>query len=106
MALIAALAVALPALAALQYHWVGQVSEAELERMQSHLRQQTAQFSEEFNAAIRGAFNAIQRQGPARDRDALADPLARWMENAPERNLIRAFYLSEADDKLFVFDAA
>src|SRR5436190_1427286 len=57
MALIAALAVALPALAALQYHWVGQVSEAELDRMQSHLRQQTAQFGEEFNAAIRGAFN-------------------------------------------------
>ena len=47
-----ALLVLLPALAVLQYRWVGQVSVAERERMQRNLRNAAAQFRETFDGEV------------------------------------------------------
>jgi signal transduction histidine kinase len=103
----AALVVALPILAALQYHWVGQISQAELERMQSRLQAEAVKFTDDFNAALRQAYQAILPAGGSRDRDALADWFARWKESAAERNLIRALYVTEGErHDLFAYDPA
>ena len=47
-----ALLLALPILALLQYRWIGQVSQGDLERLQARLRADTAQFAEEFDADL------------------------------------------------------
>ena len=61
---ICALLVLLPALAILQYRWVGQVSTAERERMQRNLRTAAAQFRENFDGEIIRAVLSLQ-VGPA-----------------------------------------
>jgi signal transduction histidine kinase len=105
-AVMAALLLALPILAILQYHWVGQISQAELERMQSRLQSETVKFGEDFNAAIRAAFQAIQQPGFGRDREALAEGFARWKESAAERNLVRTIYLVEGEEReLYAYDS-
>lgn len=54
---VAATALALlPVLALLQYRWIGQVSEAERERMQHGLGAAAERFSSEFNAEVTRAF--------------------------------------------------
>ena len=46
----------LPVLAALQYRWIGQVSEAERERMQAGLGGMAARFSRDFNSEVTRAL--------------------------------------------------
>ena len=58
-----ALLVLLPALAVLQYRWVGQVSTAERERMQRNLRTAAGQFRENFDGEIRAVLSL--QVGPA-----------------------------------------
>jgi signal transduction histidine kinase len=55
-----ALLVALPILALLQYRWIGQVSQADLERLQARLRADTAQFAEEFDGELQRAYTTLQ----------------------------------------------
>ena len=64
-AVMAALLVALPFLAWLQYGWIGQVSRAERERMRADLRNETASFADEFNALLRGVYGKLEAAGPA-----------------------------------------
>jgi len=62
-----ALLVLLPALAVLQYRWVGQVSASERERMQRNLRVAAFQFREAFDGEIARAMLSLQ-VGPATAR--------------------------------------
>lgn len=58
--IVVSLAVVLAILAVLQYHWSGEVSEAERERMQSGLRNATTQFRLEFNRELQQLGQSFQ----------------------------------------------
>ena len=52
-----------PALAYMQYQWLGQLSEAERERMQRTLRTAAAQFATEFDTELSRALVGLQVEG-------------------------------------------
>ena len=59
-----------PALAWMQYQWLGQLSQAERERMQRTLRTAAAQFAVEFDSELSKALIGLQVEGPVlRDRN-------------------------------------
>ena len=62
-ALVAVVLLLVPALAWLQYRWVGQVSEAERERMQRTLRTAAAQFATAFDSELARAVVGLQVEG-------------------------------------------
>ena len=53
----------LPALAWMQYQWLGQLSEAERERMQRTLRTAAAQFATEFDTELSRTLIGLQVDG-------------------------------------------
>src|SRR5678816_2032686 len=55
--LVAALLLLLPALAFLQYKWLGQVSQAERDRMKSNLHASAVQFAEDFDRELTQTFD-------------------------------------------------
>ena len=61
--LVAVVLLLVPALAWLQYRWVGQVSEAERERMQRTLRTAAAQFATAFDTELSRAVIGLQIEG-------------------------------------------
>ena len=58
--LVGLLLVLLPALAILQYRWIGEVSAAERDRLESSLRVASDQFAMEFEAEFSRLANAFQ----------------------------------------------
>jgi two-component system sensor histidine kinase SenX3 len=58
--LVLALLLLLPVLAWFQYRWLGQVSQAERERMLSNLKRATNQFSQDFNYELTQAYIHFQ----------------------------------------------
>src|SRR5689334_11220795 len=84
------LAVLLGALAWLQYHWVGQLSHDERDRMRAHLRARADDFSDDFNRELTRAFLWLQI-GPELRRDQEPDPAEaryeRWFTASPHPEL-------------------
>jgi signal transduction histidine kinase len=97
---ICALLVLLPALAVLQYRWVGQVSTAERERMQRNLRTAAAQFRENFDGEIIRAVLSLQ-VGPATAlegaSDRYTDRYETWLNTAAHPQVVAAVLLVDAD---------
>jgi signal transduction histidine kinase len=88
-------------LATFQYHWIGQLSTAERERLQKSLGSQADDFADAFDAEllwIEVAFQAGGAVGP----DA-AEPFARaydaWREKARFPQIVRSVYLVDAAGK-------
>jgi signal transduction histidine kinase len=94
--LTAALLVLLPALALLQYRWVGQVSDAERERMQTHLRNAALQFHEALDGEIARAVSNLQvgaataREGTS---DRYADRYDAWAATSAHPQVVANVYL-------------
>jgi signal transduction histidine kinase len=93
-----ALTVCLVGLAILQYRWIGQISQAEQQRMQASLRTATFRFSRDFDATISHIYAALQmRRG--RESGPLEDEYAgRWMDwtaASMDRMEVRSFYLAQ-----------
>jgi len=90
------LLVLLPTLAVLQYRWVGQVSEAERERMQRNLRNAADQFREAFdreiNLAVRdlGVGPNTAREGAS---EQYSDRYNQWVNTALYPQIISDIYL-------------
>ena len=98
----AALLVLLPALAVLQYQWVGQVSAAERERMQRNMTHAAQQFRQSFDGEIARAFAGLQVDGAtARDEawDRYAERYAAWTRTAVSPSLVANVYLIDADGR-------
>ena len=102
--LTAALIVILPALALLQYRWVGQVSDAERDRMQRNLKVAADQFREEFDGEIARAFLSLQ-VGAVTARDGASDRFARysdrydtWVNTTAHPRIVANIYLVDADE--------
>ncbi len=95
-----ALLVLLPALAVLQYRWVGQVSTAERERMQRNLRIAAAQFRENFDGEIVRAVLSL-RVGPATALEGTSDRYTEsyetWLNTAAHPQAVAAVLLVDAD---------
>jgi signal transduction histidine kinase len=94
----AILLVLLAILATLQYRWLGEVSEAERERMRASLRTRATEFAQEFDAEITRAYVAFHVGSDQLDVDAvaaLADAYARWQGNARIPALVSAVYMAE-----------
>jgi signal transduction histidine kinase len=95
-----ALLVLLPALAVLQYRWVGQVSDAERERMQRNLRNAALQFREAFDVEVGRAVLSLQ-VGPVTARDGSSeqytDRYEAWVDTSEHPRLVSDIYVVDAD---------
>jgi signal transduction histidine kinase len=94
----ALLLVLLAILATLQYRWLGEVSEAERERMRASLRTRASELAQEFDAELTRAYVAFHVGSDQLDADAaaaLADAYARWQAGAKIPALISAVYMAD-----------
>ena len=95
-----ALLLLMPALAVLQFRWVGQVSEAEKGRMQRNVEIAALQFRESFNREIGNTFWELQistataRDG-ARDGnwDRYWERYERWLNSPADSSILKAVYI-------------
>ncbi len=81
-----------PALAYMQYQWLGQLSQAEQERMQRTLRTAASQFATEFDTGLSRALVSLQVDGPTlREQNwtAYAQRYSAWATSASEPRLVR-----------------
>ena len=92
----AILFVLLAALATLQHRWLGEVSEAERERMRAGLRTRASAFSQEFDTELTRVFLAFQMDADLLDRDpaaALGDAYDRWHGAASAPAIVSGIYV-------------
>jgi two-component system sensor histidine kinase SenX3 len=85
-----------PALAWMQYQWLGQLSVAERERMQRTLRTAAAQFATEFDSELSRTLISLQVDGATiRDQNwtAYAERYSRWATSAAEPRIVRDVWL-------------
>lgn len=85
-----------PALAWMQYQWLGQLSEAERERMQRTLRTAATQFANDFDTELSRTLIGLQVDGPTiRDSNwsAYAQRYSAWANSANEPRLVRDVWL-------------
>src|SRR5688572_18401713 len=90
--LVAIVMLLVPALAWMQYQWLGQLSEAERERMQRTLRTAAAQFANEFDMELSRTLISLQMDGQTlRDQNwgAYAQRYSVWASSASEPRLVR-----------------
>jgi signal transduction histidine kinase len=95
------LVVLLPALAVLQYRWVGQVSDAERTRMQRNVRVAAAQFREAFDQEMGRALSSLRVDATTVREDAwyrYADRYVNWSESADHPGVVANVYLVEAQE--------
>jgi signal transduction histidine kinase len=97
-------------LAFLQYQWIGQLGEAERERLRIHLRAALSRLAQEFNAELARALAMlapVRAFPPERELEELAQRWQTWKESAPHPELVRAYYVTEGGedglDRILVF---
>ena len=95
----------LPLLAALQYHWVGQLTENERDRMRNNLTAGVERFSEDFDRELTRIYSTFQQAEPldpnskvaaeiiASDFE-LAENMTRW-SRTPRAELLKDLYVVE-----------
>ena len=113
LALAAALLTLLALLATLQYRWVGQISDAERDRMTATLNARAAAFAQDFDRELTRAYAVFQLDAPHGGQDALAAQAAeryhQWQETARFPDLIKQVYVAStpaAGLSLRAFDPA
>jgi signal transduction histidine kinase len=100
--LFTAMAVLLPLLASLQYHWLGQVSEAASERLKSSLRASATAFRQEFNREFIRAyvnFHIDSFTPPAHIGHYHLERFEKWNQTAPYPRLISDVFLVTYDEQ-------
>ena len=107
--LVAAMLILLPLLAVLQYRWLGEVSQAERERMQANLKTSAEKFCSDFDRELTALYTQIQRLTEPdfnKPADILSDDFAvrynHWLANNPKTRLISEVYRTgfDAEGKL------
>jgi signal transduction histidine kinase len=92
--LVGLLLILLPILAVLQYRWIGEVSAAERDRLESSLRIASERFAIDFDAEFVRLANAFQiRDGFPQSAAAIANRYQAWSEANSYMRLIKAIYL-------------
>jgi signal transduction histidine kinase len=90
-----------PALAWMQYQWLGQLSTAERERMQRTLRTAAAQFATEFDGELSRTLVSLQVDGQTlRDQNwtGYAQRYSAWASASSEPRLVRDLWLVDTKD--------
>jgi signal transduction histidine kinase len=93
-----ALLVLLAVLATLQYQWLGQVSDAEGQRMRANLRMAVARFVDDFDAEVTRAFFYFFPDPRARmsgGGGSYFERLEQWKREAPRPDLLENVYIVE-----------
>jgi signal transduction histidine kinase len=93
------LAVILAGLAALQYQWIGQVSEAQRERVQATLRTAMNQFREDVHQELAGVSVAFEINQPGTSKiseRAIQERYRDWQRKAPHSDLVANVFLWES----------
>lgn len=93
------LVVLLPALAMLQYRWVGELSDSARERMQRNLHNAAQQYRESFDGEVARAFLSLQVDSTIVREEAwsrYADRHAAWARTTPYPGLVASVYLVDA----------
>lgn len=96
--LVAIVMLLVPALAWMQYRWLGQLSEAERERMQRTLRTAAAQFANEFDLELSRTLLSLQVDGATlRDQNwtAYAQRHSAWTTSVSDPRLVRDVWLAD-----------
>lgn len=111
--LVIALLLLLPLLAFLQYRWLGQVSQAERERMLANLQRAVKEFGQEFDRELARAFLHFQLHGKMEGKDAgaqIAKLWSEWKTQAPSPQIISQLYWVDSragnEQQIFGFDEA
>jgi signal transduction histidine kinase len=97
--LVAIVMLLVPALAWMQYQWLGQLSTAERERMQRTLRTAAAQFATEFDSELSRTLVSLQVDGQTiRDQNwvAYAQRYSTWVNSSSEPRMVRDVLLVDA----------
>ncbi len=102
--LLTAMAVLLPLLAALQYYWLGQVSEGASERLQANLRGSAIGFRHDFNREFIRAYLHFHMDsfGVPNEMDIgryHAERLEQWNQTVPHPRLISEVLAVNYDDQ-------
>src|SRR4026209_449228 len=85
-----------PALAWMQYQWLGQLSTAERDRLQRTLRTAAAQFAPQFDTAPSRTHLSLQLDAPTvldQNWTAYAQRYSAWMNSTSEPRLVRDVWL-------------
>ena len=102
MFLLTAMAVLLPLLAALQYYWLGQVSEAATERLQVSLRASATRFRQDFNREFIRAYLNFHMDSlalPQNVEQYHLERLEHWNQTAPYARLISEVFVVNYDEQ-------
>jgi signal transduction histidine kinase len=94
----ALLLVLLAVLGTLQYRWLGEVSNAERDRLRESLRTRASDFSQDFDREITRTYLAFHFNSEAFDRDpagAMSDAFALAQKDSTVGGIIRAAYVFE-----------
>lgn len=89
----------LAGLATLQYRWIGQIAQAERERMRSRLDASVASFQKRFAEAVSlpDAVSPDEPENPAANA-------GRWLATMPDSRVVRELYEVSADGSLARYD--
>jgi len=82
-------------LAALQYHWLGKISDGEREQLQKRLQTDTERFAEDFNREMQTAFYTFKLDSDVwreKDWNLFAERFDLWRSKTNYSNLIKDFY--------------
>jgi signal transduction histidine kinase len=92
--LVGLLLILLPALAVLQYRWIGEVSAAERGRLESSLRVASERFAADFDAELSRLANAFQiRDGFPASAAPVVERYQTWVEANPYGQMVQGIYL-------------
>lgn len=84
----------LPLLAVLQYRWIGEVSAAERDRLESSLRVASDHFASDFDAELTRLANSFQiRDGYPENAAPVVERYQTWSDTSPYPRIIRNLYL-------------
>src|SRR5262245_15965964 len=88
------LLILVPVLAILQYRWIGEVSAAERDRLESNLRISSNRFAQDFFGEVSRLFAGFQlREASLPSASELLGLRRSWAENTTYPNLIGSLYL-------------
>jgi signal transduction histidine kinase len=102
--LLIAMLAALPALAWLQYSWIGEVEKADADRMRATLQRSADQLAAELDSELARFYRSVLASGRPGSGLAPVDPcqaFARWQLAAPTSRLIRGLYIRDPENRLF-----
>src|SRR5258708_26374951 len=92
-------------LATLQYQWIGEVRDAERDRMRANLRTRASEFTQEFDGELTRAYMAFHLTSDQMDAGAdaaVSQAYAQWRASTRSAGIVRGVYVAEGQ----TFDTA